>query len=84
MIVNIAKCDAGSKGPGGVCDCSELEEWAKGKWSAPFCNKGKCRSDQSYDGCVGKKNNYWLGDGRMRCMNDKRTASCLTKPGKRI
>ena len=81
--MQITKCDAGRKGPGGVCDCSNLKGWAKGKWSAPFCSKGKCNSRQSYDGCVGKKNNFWLSKG-MWCFDEKRSANCLTKPGKTI
>ena len=82
--MHIVKCAAGRQGPGGVCDCSNLEGWAEGKWSSPLCRGGKCKSGQSYDGCIGEENdNKWLGDG-MRCFNDKRMANCLTIPGKRI
>ena len=81
--MHIVKCAAGSKGPGGVCDCSNLKGWAKGKWRSPICRNGRCTSSQIYDGCVGKKNGKMLGDGTW-CFNDKRWANCLTIPGKRI
>ena len=81
--MHIVKCAAGSEGSGGYCDCSNLEGWAKGKWSSPFYRGGDCRSRQRYDRCVGEENGKWLGDGTW-CFNDKRSANCLCIPGKRV
>ena len=83
MIELTRKCDGpGSKGPGGVCDCSKLEGWAKGKWTKTFCDEGKCFAQQSYDGCKNTTKIKYR-DGKW-CANGMRTSSCDTIPGKTI
>ena len=83
MIELTRKCDGpGSKGPGGVCDCSKLEGWAKGKWPKTFCDEGKCFAQQSYDGCKNTEKVKYR-DGKW-CANGMKTSSCVTIHGKTI
>ena len=69
-------CPPGTKGPGGICQCSTMED---GPWSEPKCNKGLCKANQDYEDCVGKKNGTMIGDG-FWCWNNKRGTRCPMIP----
>ena len=81
-------CDAGSKGAGGLCDCTKLDGWTKGKWEKPICSQGECRARQKqYEFCKGSSykhpNGKPLGDGTW-CRNGHFFSICLTIAGKSL
>ena len=75
------ECAAGSKGPGGACDCRTAKGVNEGKWREPWCHEGKCYTGQAYNDCVGKSNGHKLGD-KTWCFNGERNTKCPTTPGK--
>ena len=79
LIVQIIECLSGTKGTGGICDCSRAKGWAEGKWKTPWCSKGNCFTGQEYDECIGK-HDFSLDDGTW-CWNGRRDTKCLTSTG---
>ena len=78
-------CGAGSKGAGGLCDCTKLDGWTKGKWEKPICSQGECRARQKqYKFCKGSSykhpNGKPLSDGTW-CRNGHFFSKCLTTAG---
>ena len=76
-------CDAGDKGPGGVCDCINEPGWIEDIWWNPWCHKGMCITHMKlpYEECHGKPNGTGLGDGTW-CWNEQRNKRCPTIQGK--
>jgi len=76
-------CDAGDKGTGGVCNCTNAPGWTEGNWWKPWCHQGMCLTGMKlpYEECFGKLNGTGLGDGTW-CWDEKRNTRCPTIPGK--
>ena len=75
-------CPAGTKFPGGHCDCSMASGWKDlTQWTKIICHEGRCFARQAYDECKGKENSYQLGDGTW-CWSESRDTLCPTTIGK--